>query len=220
VVVPKRSEVAPPSVDDLDAGWGDDEAEDEAEEERDAHDDLDAGWDTIAVAEQKVADAEQEKELAQLVRPGLTPEERAARTAEIAERARARAVEIAARAAVRAEAIAARAAERKERARAAALEKKERRKERAQAAAAKRKPKKSGTKGSSARRESRTSIEVSRASVEPQAANRVDEHEEPESAPAMPARTPVKPGMSSSTIAMLAVAVLVAVAAAVMLLKK
>lgn len=92
------------AVDEIDAGWEDD-SEDEAEDSDDA--DLDAGWDAADAAK---SPEEREREWR-----GLTPEERAARTA--------------------------RAAERKEKLRAKAAAKAERRRERASIAKAKQKQK-------------------------------------------------------------------------------
>lgn len=93
------------AVDEIDAGWEDDESEDESADSDDA--DLDAGWDAADAAK---SPEEREREWR-----GLTPEERAARTA--------------------------RAAERKEKLRAKAAAKAERRRERASIAKAKQKQK-------------------------------------------------------------------------------
>lgn len=109
------------AVDDLDAGWDD-------EDEGESSDDLDAGWDdageSVAAAKGQASESsppeeEEPEEPLPPERPDATPEERAARARELAARVEAR----------------------KQRARAAAIAKKEKRKARADAAAAKRKPK-------------------------------------------------------------------------------
>ena len=72
----KNGEVPDAAVDAIDAGWEDDESEDEAADSDGA--DLDAGWDEVDAAK---SPEEREREWR-----GLTPEEREARAARAAQR--------------------------------------------------------------------------------------------------------------------------------------
>ncbi|HEX8791094.1 MAG TPA: hypothetical protein VF765_09075 [Polyangiaceae bacterium] len=72
----KNGEAPDTAVDAIDAGWEDDESEDEAADADDA--DLDAGWDEVDAAK---SPEEREREWR-----GLTPEEREARAARAAQR--------------------------------------------------------------------------------------------------------------------------------------